>query len=106
MREKRFKHTEHICENCNQPCISHKEGPRAHPIVASQQFNFKKLNNAASAALSPDGQSSRYTPKPVNNQSIQQAVKLKQLKQSSPLFQKQAGEIDQTGKNALRVTSQ
>ena len=77
LREKRLKHTEHICENCNQPCILHKDQKREHPIVSSQQFNFKKLNNAASGTLNPDGQSSRYTPKPVNNPSIQQSVKLK-----------------------------
>ena len=100
LREKRFKHTEHICENCNEPCILQKEPQREHPVVASQQFNFKKLNNAASGTLNPDGQgqSSRYTPKPIN-QSTQQAAKLRQLKQSSPLFRNQAAEIVQTGKD-------
>ena len=39
LREKKSKHIDHICENCNQPCI------KSPDMFSSQMFDFKKLNN-------------------------------------------------------------
>ena len=101
LREKRFKHIEHICENCNQPCVKRDEFERElkkdrdQNLVTSQRFNFKKLTTNQPITVKTHrghhqtDSSNRYTP---NNQAshyqhIQQSNhKTKHLKQSSPVF--------------------
>lgn len=49
MREKRFKHSDHICDNCNEPCVKKMPDCEKHTCkkdaqIHSRQFKFKKLN--------------------------------------------------------------
>ena len=89
LREKRFKHSEHICENCSQPCV--KKGEDYERQIAEQarqltthshQFMFKKLNTNTT---------NRYTSQiDAVGGVTHHHVKIKQVKQTNLMSKTQA----------------